>query len=265
MLEGLGQVSAVGAQGEVEDVGGGFPGGCGAQVGAVQDGPELLAFGLVTEVCDGVLDGGSKVAGVGAGGGGGQGGAEEGLVASWPGRCRVCRAVLTAAAKPRRSSGGGRSRPAGVVRSARTGLVRASGQRVTDMEVPMAHRRSHGRHHRPARRCRHRVAHRFVRGQAGPRVTGVLVAGGHTLRADLVVDCAGRRSALTSWLQAAGARRPAEERADCGFIYYAAVPDPHRCTSRRPHERPATPRVDVDPDHRPGPNRIPRIMTRART
>jgi 2-polyprenyl-6-methoxyphenol hydroxylase-like FAD-dependent oxidoreductase len=54
-----------------------------------------------------------------------------------------------------------------------------------------------------------------------PRVTGVLAAGGLTLRADLVVDCAGRRSALTSWLQAAGARRPAEERADCGFVYYA--------------------------------------------
>jgi 2-polyprenyl-6-methoxyphenol hydroxylase-like FAD-dependent oxidoreductase len=54
-----------------------------------------------------------------------------------------------------------------------------------------------------------------------PRVTGVLAAGGHTLRADLVVDCGGRRSALASWLQAVGARRPAEERADCGFVYYA--------------------------------------------
>ncbi|GAA4720986.1 FAD-dependent oxidoreductase [Phytohabitans rumicis] len=53
-----------------------------------------------------------------------------------------------------------------------------------------------------------------------PRVTGVLAAGGHALRADLVVDCGGRRSALASWLQAAGARRPAEERADCGFVYY---------------------------------------------
>lgn len=53
-----------------------------------------------------------------------------------------------------------------------------------------------------------------------PRVTGVLAAGGITLRADLVVDCAGRRSALGAWLQAAGARRPAEERADSGFVYY---------------------------------------------
>jgi 2-polyprenyl-6-methoxyphenol hydroxylase-like FAD-dependent oxidoreductase len=53
-----------------------------------------------------------------------------------------------------------------------------------------------------------------------PRVTGVLAAGGRVLRADLVVDCAGRRSALPAWLQAAGARAPAEERADCGFVYY---------------------------------------------
>jgi 2-polyprenyl-6-methoxyphenol hydroxylase-like FAD-dependent oxidoreductase len=53
-----------------------------------------------------------------------------------------------------------------------------------------------------------------------PWVTGVLAAGGPTLRADLVVDCGGRRSALTSWLSAVGARRPAEERDDCGFVYY---------------------------------------------
>jgi 2-polyprenyl-6-methoxyphenol hydroxylase-like FAD-dependent oxidoreductase len=76
-----------------------------------------------------------------------------------------------------------------------------------------------------------------------PRVTGALLAGGHTLRADLVIDCAGRRSALTSWLQAAGARRPAEERADCGFIYYArqyqtrtgALPEGHTNVLQR-HE-----------------------------
>ncbi|MEV4538257.1 FAD-dependent oxidoreductase [Asanoa sp. NPDC049518] len=54
----------------------------------------------------------------------------------------------------------------------------------------------------------------------GTRVTGVLAEGGHTLRADLVVDCGGRRSAVASWLVAAGARPPAEERADCGFVYY---------------------------------------------
>jgi 2-polyprenyl-6-methoxyphenol hydroxylase-like FAD-dependent oxidoreductase len=53
-----------------------------------------------------------------------------------------------------------------------------------------------------------------------PRVDGVLADGGHTLRADLVVDCLGRRSALASWLPAVGARRPADQRADCGFVYY---------------------------------------------
>jgi 2-polyprenyl-6-methoxyphenol hydroxylase-like FAD-dependent oxidoreductase len=54
-----------------------------------------------------------------------------------------------------------------------------------------------------------------------PHVTGVLVEGGQTLSADLVVDCTGRRSALGSWLDAIGARHPVEEREDCGFVYYA--------------------------------------------
>jgi flavin-dependent dehydrogenase len=54
-----------------------------------------------------------------------------------------------------------------------------------------------------------------------PRVTGVLTENGSAITADLVVDCGGRRSALGSWLQAIGARRPVEERADCGFVYYA--------------------------------------------
>jgi len=59
-------------------------------------------------------------------------------------------------------------------------------------------------------------------GVAGrPRVTGVLVEGGPAIRGDLVVDCGGRRSALASWLEAAGARRPVEEREDCGFVYYS--------------------------------------------
>lgn len=53
-----------------------------------------------------------------------------------------------------------------------------------------------------------------------PRVTGVLTEDGAAITADLVVDCGGRRSALSSWLQAVGARRPVEERADCGFVYY---------------------------------------------
>src|SRR5690348_5075443 len=52
------------------------------------------------------------------------------------------------------------------------------------------------------------------------RIRGVLAAGGQALRADLVVDCCGRRSPLGSWLAAIGAPRPAEEREDCGFVYY---------------------------------------------
>jgi 2-polyprenyl-6-methoxyphenol hydroxylase-like FAD-dependent oxidoreductase len=54
-----------------------------------------------------------------------------------------------------------------------------------------------------------------------PHIGGVLTAGGRTLRADLVVDCGGRRSALPSWLAAVGVRGPEQERADCGFVYYA--------------------------------------------
>jgi 2-polyprenyl-6-methoxyphenol hydroxylase-like FAD-dependent oxidoreductase len=52
-----------------------------------------------------------------------------------------------------------------------------------------------------------------------PRVTGVTTTAG-AVAADLVVDCGGRRSALPDWLTAAGARPPAEERADVGFVYY---------------------------------------------
>ena len=55
---------------------------------------------------------------------------------------------------------------------------------------------------------------------AVPRVTGVLTADGRTVRADLAVDCGGRRSALPAWLRAAGIRPGAEQRADSGFVYY---------------------------------------------
>jgi len=53
-----------------------------------------------------------------------------------------------------------------------------------------------------------------------PHVTGVRTAAGEDLRADLVVDATGRRSALPTWLEAAGARRPTEELADAGFVYF---------------------------------------------
>jgi 2-polyprenyl-6-methoxyphenol hydroxylase-like FAD-dependent oxidoreductase len=62
----------------------------------------------------------------------------------------------------------------------------------------------------------------FVADASGPvpRVEGVLTDSGRTYRADLVIDCGGRRSALSSWLVAIGARRPVEEIEDSGFVYY---------------------------------------------
>ena len=53
-----------------------------------------------------------------------------------------------------------------------------------------------------------------------PHVTGARTAAGEDLHADLVVDASGRQSRAPEWLTAIGARRPHEEQADCGFIYY---------------------------------------------
>ena len=53
-----------------------------------------------------------------------------------------------------------------------------------------------------------------------PHVVGVRTDAGEDLRADLVVDAAGRRSTLPTWLTDIGAQPPVEERADCGFVYY---------------------------------------------
>jgi 2-polyprenyl-6-methoxyphenol hydroxylase-like FAD-dependent oxidoreductase len=53
-----------------------------------------------------------------------------------------------------------------------------------------------------------------------PHVAGVLTNQGTTLRADLVIDATGRRSAVIGMLEAIGCRRPAEEREESGFIYY---------------------------------------------
>jgi 2-polyprenyl-6-methoxyphenol hydroxylase-like FAD-dependent oxidoreductase len=53
-----------------------------------------------------------------------------------------------------------------------------------------------------------------------PHVVGVRTTDGEELRADLVIDCGGRRSALPDWLEALGARRPQEEVDDSGFIYF---------------------------------------------
>jgi 2-polyprenyl-6-methoxyphenol hydroxylase-like FAD-dependent oxidoreductase len=54
---------------------------------------------------------------------------------------------------------------------------------------------------------------------AVPRVVGVRTRSGD-VRAELVVDAGGRRSAIGRWIVEAGGRAPVEERADCGFVYY---------------------------------------------
>ena len=53
-----------------------------------------------------------------------------------------------------------------------------------------------------------------------PNVVGVRTETGEELRADLVVDAAGRRSSLPTMLTAIGARAPEEELEDSGFMYY---------------------------------------------
>lgn len=53
-----------------------------------------------------------------------------------------------------------------------------------------------------------------------PHVTGVRTKDGESIPADLVVDMSGRRSALPGWLSEIGARDPAEELEDSGFVYY---------------------------------------------
>ena len=53
-----------------------------------------------------------------------------------------------------------------------------------------------------------------------PHVNGVVTSKGDLLRSDLVIDASGRHSQLSCLLAAAGARRPAEEREEAGFVYY---------------------------------------------
>jgi 2-polyprenyl-6-methoxyphenol hydroxylase-like FAD-dependent oxidoreductase len=53
-----------------------------------------------------------------------------------------------------------------------------------------------------------------------PHVVGVRTEAGDELRADVVVDVSGRRSALPAQLAAIGARAPEEELEDSGFVYF---------------------------------------------
>lgn len=51
-------------------------------------------------------------------------------------------------------------------------------------------------------------------------VTGVRIAGGDDVRADLVVDAAGRRSPVPQWWAALAGAPPLELREECGLVYY---------------------------------------------
>ena len=66
-----------------------------------------------------------------------------------------------------------------------------------------------------------------------PHVAGVL-AQDRTMRADLVVDATGRRSAMPALVAAIGARPPAETRDESGFVYYIRH---YRCTAEFSDER----------------------------
>lgn len=54
-----------------------------------------------------------------------------------------------------------------------------------------------------------------------PHVTGVHLADGSTISADLVVVCAGRRSVLPEWLAAIGAGEVPETVEDTGIVYFS--------------------------------------------
>lgn len=54
----------------------------------------------------------------------------------------------------------------------------------------------------------------------GNRVTGVVLEGGESIPADLVIDATGRRSPVRGWLDGAGIAVPAEESESSGITYY---------------------------------------------
>ena len=56
-------------------------------------------------------------------------------------------------------------------------------------------------------------------GSGPPRVTGVRLAGGEVLGADIVIDASGRRTPVPRWLAAHGIALPLEAW-DCGIVYF---------------------------------------------
>lgn len=53
----------------------------------------------------------------------------------------------------------------------------------------------------------------------GPQITGVKTTSGEELRAEVVVDAAGRRTPVPAMIEAAGGRRPPEREEEVGFVY----------------------------------------------
>lgn len=54
-----------------------------------------------------------------------------------------------------------------------------------------------------------------------PHVAGVRTVSGEDIRADLVIDAMGRRSAATEWIVNVRGRNPVEEGEDCNFVYFS--------------------------------------------
>jgi 2-polyprenyl-6-methoxyphenol hydroxylase-like FAD-dependent oxidoreductase len=52
------------------------------------------------------------------------------------------------------------------------------------------------------------------------RVDGIVLGDGDAVAADIVIDAGGRRSPMRDLIEAAGFRRPVEDRHDIGFVYY---------------------------------------------
>lgn len=75
-----------------------------------------------------------------------------------------------------------------------------------------------------------------------PRVTGVVLGDSAHLPADLVIDAAGRHSALPSWLRSIGAKPPPETSEDCGVAYYSRW---YRLTGPPPRCYGGFPRTDL--------------------
>jgi 2-polyprenyl-6-methoxyphenol hydroxylase-like FAD-dependent oxidoreductase len=65
-----------------------------------------------------------------------------------------------------------------------------------------------------------------------PHVAGVRTTSGEEIRADLVVDAMGRRSAACEWILSAGGRSPVEEAEDSNFAYFTRYFSGHQRPKR---------------------------------